>query len=152
MSEEADNINTTDDTFPLFHGYSSQPGSQPGSQAGSQSGSQPGSHPGSQPGVPKFRCPLFNKEGVANGEGSAKAVVDYTATEWRKLMTKYGRRVKVLQADFADLTRTGGRPGDIRMEAMQRAMHECESMLDNILDTIADQAETWYNDAGRTRS
>ena len=152
MSEEADNINTTDDTFPLFHGYSSQPGSQPGSQAGSQSGSQTGIHPGSQPGVPMFRCPLFNKEGVTNGEGSAKAVVDYTSTEWRKLMTKYGRRVKVVQADFTNLTRTGGRPGDIRMEAMQRAMHECESMLDNVLDTIADQAETWYNDAGRTRS
>ena len=131
MTEAAEIAGNTsgDGTF-SFHGFSSLPGST----------------------TPKFLCPLFNKAGVVDGDGTGRQVVDYTATEWRKLMTKYGRHVKVILADFASLTQTGGRVSDVRMEMLQKAMHECETMLDAILDNINDQAETWYNSAGRTRS
>ena len=150
MNDEAD-ITPSEDTFPLFHGFGSRAGSNAGSQAGSHAGNQANIPPVSQPGVSTFRCPLFNEEGVAE-EDFAKAVVDHTSAEWRKLMTKYVRRVKVIQNDFTNMSRMRERPGDIRLEAIQRAMNECESLLDGILDTISDNSEAWYNEAGRTRS
>ena len=67
---------------------------------------------------PTFLSPLFNKAGVVDEDGRGKQVVDYTATEWRKLVTKYGQGVKVILADFSSLTQTGGRISNVRMELL----------------------------------
>ena len=102
--------------------------------------------------IPTYISPFFNKAGVVDGEGRGKEVIDHTASEWRKLVTKYGQGIKVIIADFSSLTRTGGRISDSRIERMQRAIDDCEQKLEVVIGVINDNAETWYSNPGHTRS
>ena len=79
--------------------------------------------------APTYLSPFFNRAGVVDGEGRGKEVIDHTASEWRKLVTKYSHGIKVVISDFSSLTETGGRISDNRIERMQREIDDCRRDL-----------------------
>ena len=76
--------------------------------------------------IPIYISPFFNKAGVVDGEGRGKEVIDHTASDWRKLVTKYSHGIKVVISDFLSLTETGGRISDSQIERMQREIDDCK--------------------------
>ena len=53
--------------------------------------------------APTYLSPFFNKAGVTTEQGRAKDVVDHTATEWRKIVTRYSRGIKVVISNFSSV-------------------------------------------------
>ena len=52
--------------------------------------------------VPSYLPPFFNKAGVAT-EGRTKDIVDNAAMEWRTIISRYNRGIKVILQRFGSV-------------------------------------------------
>ena len=78
--------------------------------------------------APNYLSPFFNKAGVAT-EGRTKDIVDNAAIEWRTIVSRYNRGIKVIIQNFGFViaaTEAGGRINDSRIGRMQGEIDSCK--------------------------